>query len=189
MVALTFDAGASSKPTPDLLDTLGSASLRVTFFLTGKWCERNEALVRRMHDEGHEIANHTYSHPDLRKLSDDAVRDQLDKVDEIILRITGAHCAPYFRPPYGARDKRVLRVASEAGYTSIYWSLDSWDAFKKSITSDEIEERVLDRIQGGDIVLMHCGSPATAAALPDLISRLRSRGLRVVRVSELIREG
>ena len=186
LVALTLDAGASGKPTPDILDALKSAGLRVTFFLTGKWCEQNEALVKRMHDEGHEIANHTYSHPDLRKMSDDAIREQLAKVDEIVLRITGAQCAPYFRPPYGARDKRVLRIASEQGYTSIYWSLDSWDAFKKGITSDEIKERVLERIQGGDIVLMHCGSRATADALPDLNSTLQSRGFRVVTVSELI---
>jgi len=189
MIALTFDAGASSKPTPDLLDTLKSAGLHVTFFLTGKWCEQNEALVKRIHNEGHEIANHTYSHPDLRKLGDDEIREQLAKVDEIVVGLTGEHCAPYLRPPYGGRDKTVLRIASEEGYTSIYWSLDSWDSFKKGITSDEIKERVLGRVQGGDIVLLHCGSRATADALPDLIRDLRSRGLRVVTVTEFIRGG
>jgi len=189
MVSLTFDAGASSKPTPDLLDTLKAAGLHVTFFLTGKWCEENEALVRRIHDEGHEIANHTYSHPDLRKLDDSAIKSEIEKTDEIVLRITGAHCAPYLRPPYGARDKRVLRIASEAGYTPIYWSLDSWDSFKKGITPQEISRRVLGRVQGGDIVLMHCGSQATADALPGLIRELESRGLRIVTVTELLRGG
>jgi len=189
MVALTFDAGASSKPTPDLLDALKSAGLHVTFFLTGKWCEQNEALVKRIHEDGHEIGNHTYSHPDLRKLSDDQIREQIAKVDEIVLRITGEHCAPYLRPPYGGRDKRIVRIASEAGYTPVYWSLDSWDSFKKGITSDEIRQRVLDRVQGGDIVLMHCGSRATADALAGLIRELRSRHLRIATVSELIRGG
>ncbi len=187
MVALTFDAGASSKPTPDLLDALNAAGPRVTFFLTGRWCEQNEALVRRIHNDGHEIANHSYSHPDLRKLGDEAIREQLAKVDEIVARITGEHCAPYMRPPYGGRDKRVLRIASEEGYTSVYWSLDSWDAYKRGITSHEIKRRVLDRIQGGDVVLMHCGSRATADALPELIRDLQSRGLQVVTVTELVR--
>ncbi len=187
MVALTFDAGASSKPTADLLDALKSARLRVTFFLTGKWCEQNEALVRRIHDEGHEIANHTYSHLDLRTISDDAIREQMAKMDEIVLRITGEHCAPYLRPPYGGRDKRVLRIVSEAGYTPIYWSLDSWDAFKKGITSEEITERILGRVRGGDIVLMHCGSRATADALPGMVRELQSRGLQVVTVTELLK--
>ncbi|MGC8861185.1 MAG: polysaccharide deacetylase family protein [Armatimonadota bacterium] len=189
MVALTFDAGASSKPTSQLLDRLKAAGLKVTFFLTGRWCEQNEALVRRIHDEGHEIANHTYSHPDLRKLEDSAIREEITRTDEIVLRITGDHCAPYLRPPYGARDRRVLRIASEEGYTLIYWSVDSWDAFKKGIMADEIRERVLDRVRGGDIVLMHCGSQATADALPELIRELHTRGLKIVTVTELLRAG
>ncbi len=186
LVALTFDAGASSAPTPSLLDTLKSAGLRVTFFLTGKWCERNRFLVSRIVDEGHEVANHTYSHPDLRKLTDQEIRYELAKTDEIVQKITGQHCAPYFRPPYGARDKRVIEAAREAGYTCVYWSLDTWDAFKRGITADEIKQRVISKVKPGDIVLMHCGSWATAEALPAIIRELESRDFRIVPVSELI---
>ncbi|MDH7601453.1 MAG: polysaccharide deacetylase family protein [Armatimonadota bacterium] len=186
LIALTFDAGASSAPTASLLDTLRSAGLHVTFFLTGKWCERNETLVRRIANEGHEIANHTYSHPDLRKLSSEAIREELTKTDEIVTRITGQHCAPYFRPPYGSRDRRVIEAARQAGFTCVYWSVDSWDAFKRGITPDEIKTRVLSKAKAGDIVLMHCGSPATAEALPEIIQELESRGLRIVPVSELL---
>ena len=100
-------------------------------------------------------------------------------------RITGEHCAPYFRPPFGGRDKRVLKVAADAGYTPVYWSVDSWDAFKKGITSKEIADRVLERVQGGDIVLMHCGSQPTADALPGLIKDLESRGYGIGKVSEV----
>lgn len=185
-IALTFDAGASADPTPTVLDALNSAGLKTTFFLTGKWCEQNPGLVRRIRDEGHEIGNHTYSHPDLRKLSDDQIREQLEKTDDLVTRITGKGCDPFFRPPFGGRDNRVLNVVAEAGYTSVYWSIDSWDAFKKGITGEEIEKRVLDRVQGGDIVLMHCGSMPTANVLPSLIKELKSRGYEVVKVSELI---
>ncbi len=185
-VALTFDAGASSVPTPAVLSALRAAGLRVTFFITGKWAEQNPQLVKQIRQDGHEIGNHTYSHPDLRRLSDTEIREQLIKTDDIVTRITGRPCDPYFRPPYGGRDNRVIRIASEMGYTTIYWSLDSWDAFKKNITSSEVKGRVLERIQGGDIVLMHCGSQATADALPSLIQELQSRGYQIVSVSELI---
>lgn len=185
-VALTFDAGASSASTPDLLATLRSSHLRVTFFLTGKWCEQNPDLVTQIAAEGHEIANHTYSHKDLRKLSDKAIALELSKLDSIVQRLTGKSTKPYFRPPYGARDRRVLSVAANEGYTSVFWSLDSWDAWKKGITGDEIKSRVLNRVQDGDIVLMHCGSRATADVLPELISQLRRRGKEIVTVSELL---
>lgn len=184
-VALTFDAGASSAPTPSILQTLRSAGLHVTFFLTGKWCEKNPELAKQIAAKGHEIGNHTYSHPDLRKLSDEAIIEQLQKADDLITKLTGKSAKPLFRPPFGGRDKRVLAVAGEQGYRSVYWSLDSFDAYKKGITSQQIKDRILERIQGGDIVLMHCGSAATAAQLPDLISKLQQRGYEIVKVSDL----
>jgi peptidoglycan/xylan/chitin deacetylase (PgdA/CDA1 family) len=185
-IALTFDAGASGDPAKSILATLRNQGIHVTFFLTGKWAETYPSLVKRISDDGHEIANHTYSHPDLRKLSTDAVEEQLSKTDRIIQGITGEHTAPLFRPPFGGRDSRVLAAASEAGYRGVYWSLDSWDSFKKGITSREIADRVLERAQAGDIVLLHCGSAATAEALPEIIRTLKSRGLQIVTVSELI---
>ena len=94
------------------------------------------------------------------------------------MRLTGKSTKPYFRPPFGGRDKRVLSVAGQEGYTSVFWSLDSLDAFKKGITSEQIEKRVLDRVQGGDIVLLHCGSAPTAAELPDLIRSCSSEAIR-----------
>lgn len=188
-IALTFDAGASPVPTPSILAALKSAGLHVTFFVTGKWCEQNPDLVKQIAAEGHEIGNHTYSHPDLRKLSDDAIAEQLRRTDDIVMRLTGKSTKPLFRPPFGGRDKRVLSVAGREGYTSVYWSLDSLDAYRKGITSGQIETRVLDRIQGGDIVLMHCGSAPTAAALVDIIGKLQQRGYQIVKVSELTAGG
>lgn len=185
-IALTFDAGASAAPTPAILAALKEADLQVTFFLTGKWCEKNPELVKRIINEGHEIGNHSYSHPDFRKINDSAIIEQLKKVEDIVVNLTGQSTKPLFRPPYGGRDKRVLSVVGEQGYTSIYWSLDSLDAFKKGITSTEIQQRILKRIQGGDIVLMHCGSEPTAKQLPELIDKLKERGFTMVKVSELV---
>ncbi len=185
-IALTFDCGASAAPTPGILATLSDAGLRVTFFLTGRWAEQNPELVKQIAAAGHEIGNHSYSHKDFRKLSDEAIIEQLRRTEDIVRGLTGRSTKPLFRPPYGGRDKRVLSIVGEEGYRSIYWSLDSWDAFKKGITGAEIEKRVLDRIQGGDIVLLHCGSAATAAILPDLIEKLQKRGYEIVKVSDLL---
>jgi len=186
MIALTFDAGASGEPTKSILSTLRSQGIRVTFFLTGKWAEKYPALVKSISDDGHEIANHTYSHPDLRKLGADSITEQLDRTDQIIFKLTGQHTAPLFSPPFGSRDARVLSTAAKAGYSGIYWSLDSWDSVKQGITSREIADRVLERAQAGDIVLLHCGSAATAEALPEIVRELRAQGLQIVTVSELI---
>lgn len=185
-IAITLDAGASPAPTPSILRTLKAAGVHVTFFLTGKWCEQNPELVKEIAAEGHEIGNHTYSHPDLRKLDDDAIRDQLAKTEDLVVNLTGKSTKPFFRPPFGGRDKRVLSIAAQEGYTGVYWSLDSLDAFKKGITGEEIESRVLNRVQGGDVVLMHCGSAPTAAVLADVISKLQQRGFEIVRVSDLV---
>lgn len=189
LIALTFDAGASPAPTPSILKTLRDNGLHVTFFLTGKWCEKNSDLVKQIVAEGHEIGNHSHSHRDFRKLSDTTIAEELRKTEDLVMKLTGATTKPLFRPPYGGRDKRVLGTVGQEGYTSVYWSLDSWDAFKQNITSAEIQKRILDRIQGGDIVLMHCGSAATATALPDLIDELQKRGYQIVKVSEMMSGG
>jgi peptidoglycan/xylan/chitin deacetylase (PgdA/CDA1 family) len=188
-VALTFDAGASSKPTPSLLDVLHKNGVKATFFLTGKWVEQNPGLVKRIAADGHEIGNHTYSHPDLRRLSDDEIGDQLSRTESLVQQAAGVGTKPYFRPPFGARDERVLRVAAEDGYQCVYWTVDSWDAFKKGIQASEIDQRVLDRASGGSIVLMHCGSWPTVQALPEIIATLRARGYELVTVSELQKAG
>jgi len=189
VVALTFDAGSSSAPAPGILRALEAADLRCTFFLTGEWTAHNPELVRRIAAAGHEIGNHTYSHPDLRRLSPAAVARELERTDAVVRRVTGRGTRPYFRPPYGARDRRVLREAARHGYRCVYWTTDSLDSVRQDITPRQIERRVLTHVRPGSIILMHCGSPATAEALPHLLAALRHKGYRVVTISELLRTG
>lgn len=184
-VALTFDAGATAEPGWDILKTLGEHSIRCTFFLTGRFAQRNPELVKAIVAGGHDLGNHTFSHPDLRKLNDDAIREELRRAEEVISGIAGISTRPWFRPPFGSRDGRVLSVAAEEGYQCVYWTLDSWDSYKKGITAEELRERVLGRIRPGGVVLFHIGSRATADALPDILDELDRRGLRCVPVSQL----
>lgn len=186
-IALTFDAGASPAPTPKILDVLAKYNVHSTFFLTGKWIAKNPKLSRRIVTEGHEIGNHTYSHKSLTDLDEGKITDEVEKTDKLVEELTGHSTKPLLRVPYGARDDRVKRILAELGYRSIYWDLDSWDSVKKGITPEEIEQRVLGKVRNGSIVLLHCGSDATADALDSLLEKLIADGYRPVTVSELMR--
>jgi peptidoglycan/xylan/chitin deacetylase (PgdA/CDA1 family) len=174
-IAITFDAGAGGDPVPTLLAALDQYGVKCTFFLTGKWVDKYPEYARDITAAGHELGNHTYSHKDLRSLSDEEIRRELQRAEEAIIRATGVSPKPYFRPPYGGRDKRVLAVAAGCGYQSVYWTLDSFDSVKKGITAEEIRDRVVGRAKDGDIILCHCGSAATAAALPEILKQLKER--------------
>lgn len=184
-IALTFDAGADSKPVPKILETLARHGLHATFFLTGKWMEKNPDLTKRIAAEGHEIGNHSYSHRPFTTLSDAEITDEVERTEKIAMDLTGNSTKPFFRVPYGNRNEHVLSVLSDLCYRSIYWDIDCWDAVKKGITSAQIETRVIERIRNGSIVLMHCGSQATADTLESLINKLESAGYHPVKVSDL----
>ncbi len=184
-VALTFDAGASGKPGNDILKALQERGIRCTFFITGEFAHMNPDLLRAIAADGHEFGNHTWSHPDLTKLPDDEIRDELRRTEEEVSSLTGLSTLPWFRPPYGARNRRVLKVAADEGYECVYWTLDSWDAYKKGITAEEITERILSRIRPGAVVLCHIGSSATAEALPGVLDGIAEMNLTPVRVSDL----
>lgn len=184
-VALTFDAGAAAEPGWDILKTLRERGLKCTFFITGKFARNNPQLVKAIAADGHEIGNHTWGHPDLRKLSDQEIREELSKTEFEVQEAAGVSTKPFFRPPFGARDKRVLRVAREEGYECVYWTVDSWDSVKKGITADEIIDRVTGLIKSDGVILCHIGSRASAEALPRLLDDLQAMGLTPVKVSEL----
>ncbi len=186
LVALTFDAGSSAEPVPQILRALAQRNLRCTFFLTGQWIERYPDMARLIAEAGHELGNHSWSHPAFPALSDDKIREELRRTEEIALRVCGVSTKPLFRPPFGARDERVRSAVAEEGYLTIYWTIDSWDSVKKDITPQMITDRVMRQMRPGSIVLMHCGSEATAQALPQLLNALEAQGYRVVTVSELL---
>jgi len=186
-VALTFDAGEASEATPRILDALKDAKVKGTFFLTGKWIEENAELTKKIVSEGHSVGNHSYSHVDFTKQTDNEIVYQLSKADELLMSLTKTSMKPIFRPPYGARDGRVLRVAARAGYTSIYWTVDSLD-WKQGMKPEQVKNRTLAGLTNGSVVLMHCGSSQTAEILPGLIKDIESRGYELVTVPQLFEQ-
>jgi peptidoglycan/xylan/chitin deacetylase (PgdA/CDA1 family)/LysM repeat protein len=189
-VAFTLDAGAGAEPVADMLATLRERGVTITFFLTGRWIRENPDLARRIVADGHEIANHTVTHADLRTLDDDAIRAEILETDSIMREVAGVGTRPFFRPPYGAYDERVLRVVQREGFLPVYWTLDSLDSVGEPKTPEFLIERVTahltpERLRGA-IILAHCGNPATAEALPAILDRFSAMGLEVRKLSEVL---
>lgn len=189
-VALTLDAGAGSEPVPSILATLRERGIHITFFLTGNWIQSNPDLARQIVADGHEIANHSLSHPDFRFLSDAQIVEELAATETLMQEITGVSTRPFFRPPLGAYDKRVLLTVANAGYLPIYWTLDSLDSIGEPKTPAFLVERVTETLPpeelAGAIILAHCGSEATAQALPEILDRFAAMGFGVRMLSEVL---
>jgi len=186
IVALTFDAGTEGGgAAPQILEILRERGLHVTFFLSGHWVDHNLELTQQILADGHEIANHSYSHPDLTQLSDDQIVYELDYTDQVVWDAIGVHTRPYFRPPFGARNRRVLDVAAASGFRSIYWSLDSGDWLPRA-TAGAVAGKILRFAAPGDIVVEHVGSDASAEALPVILDEFAARGWQVGTVSQVL---
>jgi peptidoglycan/xylan/chitin deacetylase (PgdA/CDA1 family) len=181
-VALTFDDGPGPY-TRTLLDTLAAQHVEVTFFLIGGNIRGREAVVRRELADGHAIGDHTWSHPDLSRLPERAVRSQLSRTLTEISRVTGAPTR-LMRPPYGATDRHVGAVARRLKLTQIVWSVDTNDWLDRN--SAIVAHRAISRAHRGDIILMHDIHPTTVKAVPKILRGLRKRGFTFVTVPQLL---
>jgi peptidoglycan/xylan/chitin deacetylase (PgdA/CDA1 family) len=188
-IALTFDAGANAECFEDLIAALESARVHSTFFITGNWAQRNIDCAKAITKHGHEVGNHTWNHLDLTKQSDEIVREELTRAEDLLTEISGQSPRPRWRAPFGARDERVLRIAANLGYRSIYWTIDSLDSVEPRKTPQFLIDRVTSKTDAeldGAIILMHVGIKSTADALPAIIANLQDRGFRLVTVSKLL---
>jgi len=176
-----------------MLATLREHHVTITFFLTGKWIKDNPDLTRQIIADGHEIANHTFNHPDMRNLSDEAIHEELADTEVLLAETSaGASTRPFFRPPYGAYDARLLRLVEAEGYLPIYWTFDSLDSVGEPKTPEYLFERITNHLPRnqlpGAIILAHCGSQPTADALPRILDRFAEMGIEVKKVSEVLGE-
>ena len=189
-VAITFDAGAASESFPLITSALKKYGVKITFFLTGQWARQNPAFVQQISRQGMEIANHTWTHPDLTKISDEQIRDEIQRTDDILTQLSGHSTKPLFRFPYGARDNRVAKIVNEMGYRSIYWTVDSLDSVGVPKTTDFLINRLTsltDAQLDGSIILMHIGARTSAEALPAILEKLQERGFKIVTISQLLK--
>lgn len=183
-VAITFDDGPVAGRTDKILDVLHQHNAPAAFFCIGKRVDAHPQLVRRMHDAGHLIANHSYFHGVTFDLQWPAsIHAELGATDEAIARAVGSRPV-FFRPPYGVTNPMVASAVRRGRYTTVGWSVRSFDTVIGDRT--RLLRRITRSLKGGDIILLHDHGKCTADILAELLNHISSLGLKIVRVDQLI---
>ena len=183
-IAMTFDDGPSAENTPRLLEMLKQRNIKATFFLIGQNVASNPDLVRRILAEGHEIGNHSWTHPQLSKLSDQKVTAEITKTQDAIKEASG-FTPTLLRPPYGAITPRQREwIEDQFGLSIILWSIDPFDW--KRPGASVITQRILSQARPGAIILSHDIHKQTVDAMPATLDGLMRKGFKFVTVSQLI---
>lgn len=167
---------------PDMLRILNEKKVKVTFFIGGSWAKRNPDCLRQLAQSGHEIANHSYSHPHPNKLSKQQNQQEITRTEELVKEVTGKKTTLY-APPYGEYNDTVLAAADELGYKTIMWTIDTIDWQRPAPAT--IIQRVTGKLKNGAIILMHPTEP-TQKALGQLIDEIRRKGYELATVSDII---
>lgn len=182
-VAITFDVAWGSENIEDILEILDKHNVKATFFLVGSWVDDNEEIVKSISEKGHEIGNHSNTHPNMKSLSDDDIMKEIDVTSEKIFNITGEKTT-LFRPPFGEVNNNVMGVCNALDYTAIKWDIDSLDW--KELEPTYIVDRVSKGVQPGSIVLFHANSDNIVECLDSILTNLENKGYDMVGISELI---
>ena len=184
-IAISFDAAWGAEDFDSIMETLDKHNVKTTFFMTGEWIEKYPECVKTLVEKGHDLGNHSASHPDMTKLSKEAQKEQILKAHNAVKELTGYEME-LFRPPYGAYNNEVILTCYEVGYYPIQWDVDSLDW--KDLTASEIIDKVCNHksLDCGSIILCHNGAKHTAEALDEMLTNLKKQGYEIVPISELI---
>lgn len=187
-IYLTFDAGFENGNTEKILDALKKHNVKATFFLVGNYIETSPELVKRMVEEGHTVGNHTYSHPDMSKISDEeSFKKELQSLEFLYKETTGQELLKIYRPPQGKYCVSNLEMADKLGYKTIFWSLAYVDWYEnKQPTKEEAFNKLLKRIHPGAIVLLHSTSKTNGDILDELLTKWEDMGYSFGEIKDLI---
>ncbi len=182
-IAISFDAAYGDEYTLDILDTLDKYNVKSTFFLVKFWIDKYPHQVKEIYKRGHDIGNHSATHPNMSQLSKEQMEKEINDTGDKIYEITNKK--PFlFRPPYGDYNDTLIQVCRENGYYVIQWDTDSLDW--KELGVQAVVDRVVRNVQSGSIVLFHNNAKYIKEYLPLVIERLLEKGYEIVPVSELI---
>ena len=187
IIYLTFDAGYENGNMPAILDALKKHNVPATFFVVGNFISTCPDLIKRMVEEGHTVGNHTYTHPDMSKIStQEAFQKELSQVEDLYKEITGQEMTKYYRPPQGIYNETNLQMAKDMGYRTFFWSLAYVDWYQDDQpTKEQAFDKLLKRIHPGAIVLLHSTSSTNAQILDELLTRWEEMGYCFRALSEL----
>lgn len=186
VISLSFDAAWGNEDTQILIDILDKYKINTTFFVVGDWVDRYPESVKALADAGNEVMNHSSNHAHFSKLSGEEIIADITACNEKIAAITGT-TPTLFRCPYGEYDDHVINAINSMGMTAVQWNIDSLDW--KGISAKEIEQRVLDKIEPGSIILFHNAAENTPEALPGIIESLIADGYKIVPISQILLDG
>lgn len=184
-ISISFDAAWGAEDFPTIMEILDKHNVKTTFFMTGEWVEKYPDCVKTLVEKGHDLGNHSATHPDMTTLSKEEQREQILKVHNAVKELTGYEME-LFRPPYGAYNNDVIRTCYEVNYYPIQWNVDSLDW--KDLDASTIISKVCNHksLGNGSIILCHNGAKHTAEALDEMLTNLKNQGYEIVPISELI---
>lgn len=182
-IAFTMNCAWSADDIDDILETLRNNQVKITFFMVGDWVDKNPEAVKKIHEEGHEIGNHSNTHPHVNKLTYEQNLEEIEKCSQKIEQLTGQKPIVY-RAPYGEYNEEVIAVSLENGYYPIQWNKDTLDY--NALTGEQMWKRIGNNLQNGDIILSHNGTAHTSDSLDMLIKNIKEKGFEIVKVSDLI---
>lgn len=182
-VALTMNCAWNADDIDSILDTLEKNNIKITFFVVGEWIDKYPEALKKIYEAGHEIANHSNKHPHVNNLNLEDNISEIKQCSEKVKKLTGVETTLY-RAPYGEYNNTVIEAAKEGKHFAIQWNLDTLDY--TGIEGNDMWQRLKDKIKNGSIILMHNGTKHTADSLDLLIKNINSKGLKIVKVSDLI---
>lgn len=187
VIYLTFDCGYENGYTGQILDALKKHNAPAAFFVVGHMVQSAPDLVRRMAEEGHIVGNHTFHHPDMSAISDQAAfQSELEELETIYHETTGQDLPRFYRPPQGKYSAENLKQAQALGYKTVLWSLAYVDWYvDDQPTAEQAYAKLLPRIHNGAIVLLHSTSRTNAEILDDLLTKWEDMGYTFASLSEL----
>ncbi|WP_114743631.1 polysaccharide deacetylase family protein [Falsibacillus pallidus] len=184
MVSLLINVAWGNEYLPDMLATLKKNDVKATFFLEGRWVKENPNLAKMIVEAGNEVGNHSYSHPDMKKLTNGRITEELQKTNDVIEATTGEK-VKWFAPPSGSYREEVVNIASGLHLGTIMWSVDTIDWQKPS--PQVLLQRVTSKVHPGAMILMH-PTESSSQALDALIKEIKKKQLRFGTVSDLVNE-
>lgn len=189
-IYLTFDCGYENGYTPAILDALKKHKVSATFFVVGNFITDQPELIKRMVKEGHTVGNHTFTHPNMSKISSkEAFSKELQQVEEAYQAITGEQMIKFYRPPQGIYSISNLKMAQEMGYHTFFWSLAYVDWYQdQQPTHEEAFQKLLSRIHPGAIVLLHSTSQTNAEILDELLTKWEELGYHFDTLENLMKD-
>lgn len=188
VLALTFDDGPDPVNTPLVLDFLSKHQAKATFFVLGQYAEKYPQIIKRMADEGHEIGNHSFSHPDFNRENSKSIQEQIKSTNQIIYSLTG-NKPRFFRPPGGYLSYEMVDIVRKEKMLIGYWSYIQDPKDWKGKKAEQIADYIKSHAQPGQIIILHDGGPngeQTALALDILIPKLKQEGYQFVTLTELL---